>query len=293
LRRLIINADDFGLTSGVNRAIVEAAQIGIVTSSTLMANGPAFDEAVSLSRTFPHLAIGCHVILVGAHPGPLLNGTEIATLVESRTATPGHFHSSLAGFARRALTGKLDPGHVHAEATAQIQKLQSAGIHLTHFDTHKHTHLFPQVLRPLIKAAQECGIRALRNPFPPVSPLASSMLLSRPALWKRHLQVKLLGRYSHSFREEVQKAGMRSTDGTVGVVATGSLDLELFQSIVSSLPEGTWEFVCHPGYRDADLENADTRLLGSRVKEFEVLTSAAARETLDRNDIQLTTFSDL
>jgi predicted glycoside hydrolase/deacetylase ChbG (UPF0249 family) len=293
LRRLIINADDFGLTAGVNRAILEATTQGVVTSTTLMASGPTFDDAVSLSRSVPQLGIGCHVILAGAHPCPMLPGSRIPSLVQSAPSKCSHFHKSLTGFAKRALTGKLDPDQIEAEATAQFRKVQSAGIAMTHFDTHKHTHLFPQVLRPLLRAARTCGLAALRNPFPPQSTLPFSMLLSNAGLWKRHLQVKWLGRFSRSFQDEVQKAGMVSTDGTIGIVITGSLNMRLFQTVIANLPEGTWEFVCHPGYNDRDLQAAGTRLLQSRVQELEVLTSHAARESLERNDIQLINFRDL
>jgi len=189
--------------------------------------------------------------------------------------------------------GKLDPQHIEAEATAQIRKLQSAGFVVTHFDTHKHTHLFPQVLRPILAAAKSCGLRKLRNPFPPRSPLFSAMLFSKPRLWKRHLQVKWLSQYSRQFHEAVREAGMVTTDGTLGIVVTGSLNINLFQAIIENLPDGTWEFVCHPGYNDHDLCNSGTRLLESRVKELEVLTSKAAREIIQRNQVELISFRDV
>ncbi len=77
MRRLIVNADDFGFTSGVNRAIVEANEHGIVTSSTLMANGPAFEEAVKLAKTVPNLSVGCHVVLIDGQPPGIAHGVDI------------------------------------------------------------------------------------------------------------------------------------------------------------------------------------------------------------------------
>ena len=293
MRRLIINADDFGLTAGVNRAILEATTAGIVTSTTLMASGPAFDDAVSVSRSVPELGIGCHVILAGAQPCPLLPGNRIPSLVRSPSSECSHFHESIAGFAKRALSGKLDPDEIEAEATAQFLRVKSAGIAMTHFDTHKHTHLFPQVLRPLLRAARNCGLCAVRNPFPPSGALPFSILLSNTALWKRQLQVKWLGRFRSSFQDEVQKAGMVSTDGTLGIVITGSVNIRLFQTVIANLPEGTWEFVCHPGYNDSNLQAAGTRLLESRKLELEVFTSPAARDSLERHNVQLINFRDL
>jgi len=272
---------------------MEGSERGIVTSATLMANGPAFEEAITLSRTNPKLGIGCHVILAGRHPSPMLAGPKISTLVDKPDSNSAGFYDSLVTFARRALTGKLDPGQIEEEATAQIRKLQASGINLTHFDTHKHTHLFPQVLRPLLKAAKACGVRALRNPFPPASPLPASLLLSSLGLWKRHAQVRLLSRFSRNFYAEVKVAGLVTTDGTLGVVITGSLNTELFHAVIENLPAGTWEFVTHPGYNDADLQKAETRLLESRVQELEVLTSPAAREALDFYKVELINFDNL
>ena len=136
-------------------------------------------------------------------------------------------------------------------------------------------------------------MRALRNPFPPSRSFPASLLLSRPGLWKRHAQVKLLNCLAGNFYAAVKEAGLGTTDGTLGVVITGSLNTELFRAVVENLPEGTWEFVTHPGYNDADLQNAETRLLESRVKELEVLTSPSAREALDFHKVELINFGNL
>ena len=171
MRRLIINADDFGLTTGINRGIIEAHQHGIITSTTLMANAPAFGAAVAKAAALPSLAVGCHVVLLDGKP--LLPVSEITSLVAG-ASNGSNFPNGLAGFAARALAGRINPEQVEAEATAQIRKIQAAGISVSHFDSHKHTHMFPAILRPLLKAARACGISALRNPFPPLAemPLA-------------------------------------------------------------------------------------------------------------------------
>jgi predicted glycoside hydrolase/deacetylase ChbG (UPF0249 family) len=86
---------------------------------------------------------------------------------------------------------------------------------------------------------------------------------------------------------------MRTPDGTLGIVATGALDSRLFHSIVEKLPEGTWEFVCHPGYNDPDLQDVRTRLKESRTRELRVLTSLATRELLASGGIDLICYRDL
>jgi len=289
VRRLIVNADDFGFTSGVNRAIVEAHTRGVVTSSTLMANGPAFAEAAQLATTLPHLSIGCHVVLIDGQPA--LDADRLPSL--TTTIPAPHFRDGLKMFAARALAGRMNPEEITAEATAQIRKIQAAGITVSHFDTHKHTHLFPKILRPLLQAASACGIRAVRNPFGPRRPLRSSELLARPNLWTRYAEVRVLHRFAGNFREAVDHEGFAAPDGTLGIEVTGTLDENLFHAIARSIPEGTWEFVCHPGYNDADLQQAHTRLRESREIELRVLTLPAAREVLAQEGVELISYRDL
>jgi hopanoid biosynthesis associated protein HpnK len=286
VRRLIVNADDFGLTAGVNRGIVEAHSAGIVTSTTLMANSRAFDNAVQLAQSNPKLSVGCHVVLIDG--SPLLDADKVPSLMDP--SDPGHFRQNIGGFALRALSGRLDADEIEIEATAQIRKLQSAGIQVSHIDTHKHTHMFPQVLRPLLRAARARGVPAIRNPF---GRLVFSQVARHPALWKRYSQVSLLNAWQGKFLRAVAAAGMITTDGSLGVVATGALNDQMLHFILETLPEGTWEFVTHPGYNDADLESVPTRLRKSRDLELGVLTSTAPRRVLDQQGIQLISYLDL
>ncbi len=290
MRRLIINADDFGFTSGVNRAIVEAHTSGVVTSTTLMANGPAFAEAAQLAKTLPQLSIGCHVVLIDGNP--VLAPAQIPSLTDGHSH-PARFRDGLKTFAARAIAGRISAEEIEAEAAAQIRKLQSFGIAVSHVDTHKHTHLFPSVLRPLLRAAAACGIRALRNPFGPRRPFRSSQLLARPGLWTRYAELRFLRRFASRFREAVERESFVTPDGTLGIEVTGVLDETLFRAIAADMPEGTWEFVCHPGYNDAELRAAKTRLRESRETELRALTLPQAREVLRSSGIALISYRDL
>ena len=286
MRRLIVNADDFGLTPGVNRAIAEAHRGGVVTSSTLMATGGAFGDAVTVARSVPRLAIGCHVVLIDGQP--VLPGETIPNLVDA--ASQGRFCSTLGSFARRAATGRISAGQIEAEAAAQIRKLQEAGILVSHLDTHKHIHILPQVLRPLLRAARACGVQCVRNPF---EPLHISLLAGHLELWRQFAKVTLLGGLAGRFCAEVQRVGMLTCDGSIGVVTTGFLDQTLLNRMIDSLPEGTWELVCHPGYHDAELNQVRTRLRESRVAELQILTSEEIRQLLARNGVQLISYRNL
>ncbi len=295
MRRLIINADDFGLTPGVNRAIAEAQERGIVTSATLMANSRAFDEAAALSRSLAarqaRFSVGCHVVLLDGQP--VLPPDRVASLLQSGAQNGNHFRDKLNDFVVASFRGKLQPDQIEAEATAQMQRLQAAGVALSHFDSHKHAHMFPAVLRPLLRAAQACGVPAVRNPFGQVWPLPFGDLLRQRKLWTRFAELNVLHNFASKFRREVEAHGLRTTDGSVAVLVTGSLDLKLFAKIMDRLPEGTWEFVCHPGYNDADLDQVRTRLRQSRVEELKLMTSPEAREILQQREIELISYREL
>jgi hopanoid biosynthesis associated protein HpnK len=286
VRRLIINADDFGLTAGVNRAILEAHEHGVVTSTTLMANSLAFEGAVQLAQSRFSLSTGCHVVLLDGKP--LIDPGRLPSLVDGKDGNS--FRDGVSGFVLRTLCGRIDPDQVEAETTAQIRKLQSHGIDVSHVDSHKHTHMFPPALQGILRAARTCGVTAIRNPFEVV---AANFVRLQRGLWKRYAQVKTLHGLAGYFRKAVAKAGLRTPDGTLGIVATGHLNPDLFREIADNMPEGTWEFVCHPGYLDADLRSIATRLRESRVEELAVLTSPDTRATLERQGVQLISYRDL
>jgi hopanoid biosynthesis associated protein HpnK len=290
VRRVIINADDFGLTRGVNRAIAEAHAHGVVTSSTLMALGPGFEDAVAVTRAHPSLSVGCHVMLLD---GALLSDkSTIPTLLAGDDRTQPAYRR-LGRFVVRALRGQLSHRELRSEITAQITKLQRAGIPVSHVDTHLHTHIFPAIFKPLLEAASECGVRAVRNPFGPLKPMAFAHLMRRPRLWTRYSEVGLLRGFAAGFRKEVAAAGMTTTDGSFGIVGTGMLDERLFEAIIGCMPEGSWEFVCHPGYCDAELLERGGRLRKSREQELRILTSQRAREVLGQHGVELISYRQL
>ena len=265
MTRLIINADDFGLTSGVNRAVAELHQAGLLTSATLMARAQATADAIEISLATPSLGVGCHVVLLDGEP-VLSPQSEIPNLADPIT---GRFRPSLIPFLGavhrywpRMAASPMNK-EIEGEAAAQISLLQNRGIRLTHIDTHKHVHMFPAVLRPVLRAARAAGIRTVRNPFEP----AWSLHATQGAPRLRRVQVSLLRRLQSSFHRIVAEEGFTNTDGAIGVLATGSLDAATVASLLRQLPSGTWELVTHPGYNDADLAHVHTRLRASRDTE--------------------------
>ncbi len=277
--QLIVNADDFGLTAGVNRAIIELHAAEVLTSATLMAQAAATEQAVEMGLAMPTLGVGCHVVLVDG--APVMEAPEVRTLVNRETRS---FYPTIGSFLKRLFTGRIRPKEIEAEVAAQIALLQSYGLRLTHVDTHKHTHMFPAVLRPVLRAARKAGIVAVRNPFEPVW----SVNATANAPDVRRLQVILLRRLEPSFRRIVAEEGFTTTDGAIGVLATGTIDIATVKSMLLAMPEGTFELVSHPGYRDADLERANTRLLSSRELERNALMAIR-----DFRGVDLVSFADL
>ena len=283
--RLIINADDFGLTGGINRSIAELHATGVVTSATLMANGNAFDDAVAIAIRNPTLSVGCHVVLTDGMP--VSHPQDIPTLLG---ADGKSFRPALVDFLLAVLRGKVDEDDIAREALAQVQRLQRAGIDVTHLDTHKHTHILPGVARPLLYVAERCNVGAMRNPFE--EPWSLALGHSDPM---RRLQVRLMHHLRKRFEAlpQIRDHRVVTTDGTIGISATGRLDAPMLADIVRAMPEGTWELVCHPGYNDRDLDAVTTRLRAAREIEHSALLSVFASESLHPSSAELIHYGEL
>jgi predicted glycoside hydrolase/deacetylase ChbG (UPF0249 family) len=234
LKYLIPNADDFGFTRDVNQGIVQAHRQGILTATTLMATGAAFDHAVQLARENPELDIGVHLVLVGSPGFP-------ATL-------PGLLHS----------LGRI---RIYDEFVRQVRKVVDAGLQPTHLDTHKHTHLLPQVFDAVARIAEEFHIPWVRRRFGPF-------------------------RFFPTRR-------CRSTDHFTGFRLTGRYDAGELAKLIRRLPQGSTEFMCHPGFCTDELRAASTRLKESRRRELDALTSPAVRAALEESNVKLARYHDL
>jgi chitin disaccharide deacetylase len=280
--RLIVNSDDFGLTAGVNRAILELHTAGLLTSATLMARAGASEEAIEIARATPTLGVGCHVVLLDGTPA--LPAHQIPSLIQRGS---GRFFSSVSELLPRLVLDRIRPAQIEAETRAQIEFLLNRGVRITHVDTHKHTHMFPPILRPVLRAARACGIHIIRNPFEPAWAVRAT---PRPA-WLRTVQVGLLRTLQPVCQGIIAEEGFTTTAGTLAVVGTGSLDTAALRSLLQQIPDGTdttWELVTHPGYNDADLAQVRTRLRESRDVERQAL-----RALKEFPAIQLISFGNL
>ena len=264
---LVINADDFGFTPDVNEGVVEAHRHGILTATTMMANGEAFDDALRLARQTPSLDIGAHLTLVSGRS--VLTGRPL----------PAGVAQLLEALARREI-------RPYEELRAQVARLLGAGLRPTHLDTHKHTHLAPPVLDAVARIGEEFGIRWVRRPFD--LPMKA---LKAPA--GKRIVNRALGLLRGRFERVVARYGCRSTDRFAGFQITGRWGTAELVELIGAIPEGSTELMCHPGRCREPLRNARTRLKESRERELEALVSCEARAALDRHGIELATYAGL
>jgi len=258
LKRLVINGDDFGFTRDVNAGIVHAHREGVLTSTTLMANGDAFEDAVRLAYENPGLDVGCHLVLVQGVS--LLDGQPLP--------------ESPLPLLRALAAGKIN---VEAELRAQIQKIRDVGITITHLDAHKHTHIVPSIFRTVVALAQEFQIPYVRLPLDHTTRLVGGVC-------------QMAGGY---YRRFAKGSSVQMTDHFLGFRLTGSLNEDLFAQALHHVRPGTTEFMCHPGFLNSELRAARTRLKESRVRELEALTSPRTRQIMAEESIHLATFGTL
>jgi chitin disaccharide deacetylase len=282
MKQLIVNADDFGYTSGINRAIVQASRSsaeGIITSASLMVNTPAFEEAVALARSTPALDVGCHLNLVEGRP--IAPASKVPGLVSPSGEFLGARRLALQLISRRATLEELE-----RECYAQIELLLSHGIQPSHLDTHQHTHLHPRVMSAVVRAAQRFNIQWIRQPFESLGGALQGRL-------KRRLLGRGLRVLSGGFSGAIRGSGVAHTDHFTGFVQTGTLSLRSLLDTLNRLPTGTTELMCHPGYADSALAGASTKLREQREREFYALRDPKAVEAIREHEIQLVSFREL
>lgn len=268
-RILIVNADDFGFTGDVNRGILHAHLHGILTSTTLMANGAAFAGAVEIARAHPGLDVGVHLVLV--------QGRALST----GRALPASVHELLCDLALH----RIRP---YEEFRAQIRAVLDAGIRPTHLDTHKHTHILPPVLDAVVRLAEEFGIPWIRRPYDLPLPAWPT-----PVPWRIRAVSRTLAPLGSWFNRQLARHRCRAADHFAGFGLTGRLSPEDVLHLAAHLPTGITEFMTHPGFCTAELRAAPTRLRESREAELRALTDPRLREALALHGVRLAPYSAL
>lgn len=290
MKQLIVNADDFGLTVQVSRGILDAYQQGIVTSTTLIANGEAFKAAVAMSRLAPDLGVGVHLNL--SEGRPVSPPSAISSLVDARGRlrwTPGRLWKAI-------LKRQVSLAEIEAELRAQTAKICRAGISPTHLDGHKHVHVLPGITGIVIRLAQEFGIPSVRCPVeehPGLWPFFQTVHGLRAGALKQYLVARGVSAFARHFRQKLQSTGFQYPVHFYGLSETGFLDTGAAQEVLRRLPDGLSELMCHPGYLDPELVETGTRLLGQREVEIRALTATGLRKLAVDQGIQFVSYREL
>jgi predicted glycoside hydrolase/deacetylase ChbG (UPF0249 family) len=284
MKNLIVNADDLGWTEGVNRGIVETHRKGLVTSTSLLANGCAFESAVTAARKNPELGIGVHLNL--SDGAPKAPADQVRGLLNGDGRFEGGPESLLLRIASRSLP--LD--EVEREWSEQIQTIVDAGIEPTHLDGHKHVQMLPGLFEIALKLAKKHKIRAIRVAHEESklrAALSSGDNQNTGVVLKQGVQARGLKLLARDAKEMAERVGIATTDYFCGIAQTGVLTRAGVEKLLTSLPDGTTEMMCHPGYVDEDLRKSDSRLQESRKTELTILTDPGVRKLVATLGIRL------
>lgn len=281
MNRVIINADDFGIHTEVNRAVITAYQQGVLTSTSLLATGPAFEDAVALARQCPNLGIGIHLCLVGSLP-PVLSPAEVPTLVTNQGLVP----ESYVEVMKRIFKGQYDYEQVYRELDAQMAKIIHTGLPITHIDSHQHLHVLPQIWPIVQTLMKKYHIHRLRIPR---EKYTFKVLMTQP--------VRSLGRdgltyLSQRAMTDVHRLQFTTSDYFWGMADGGNMNETNLKYIISRIPFGIHEIMMHPGRNTAVLSQVFT--WGYHWEdEFHALFSPSVRQCLQNHDIELIHYGDL
>lgn len=274
-RRLIVNADDYGLTLGVSAAIIDAHRRGVVTSTSVLTIAPAFRSTAPWLRSCTGLSTGLHLALVGEDP-PTLSAREIPSLVSGK----GNLHESWRTLVPRLAAGRVDPEDIRRELCAQHEAFTAAGLTVSHLDSHQHLHLWPSVASVVGDLAREWGVGAVRLP--------GARGRGPAALGVRGLARRL--------RRRLDGAGLAHADACLGLDESGHLDLPAWRRLLAVLGElpavSLIEVGCHPGAAE-DPSRRRYRWGFSWSQEHRALTDPALREAITHAGFELVSYADL
>ena len=281
-RRLIINGDDFGFSSGVNQAIIEAHDRGILTSTSLMVTGDAFEEAVTLAKARPQLAVGLHLVLACGRSQ--LSPSQIPHLVDAQGNFSNqpekagiYYHFSAA--ARR---------EIPLEIWAQLEKFRQTGLPLSHVDGHVHVHLQPVVLRHLANLADEFNIKFVRLPLEDLSAALSadrSDLLTKLLLSIVYAGLRRYGEFV------LRSHNVRFVDRVYGLLNSGRMTEDYLLKLIPHIQSNLVEIYSHPAV--AMVGEPANEAYGLGESERDALISDRVRTMIRCQGFELTNYSQL
>ena len=281
MKRLIVNADDFGLHSSVNHGIIEGYEKGCIRSTSFVAAGVAAEEAAELAKKNPGLGVGIHLTLVAERP--VLLPSQVPSLIGGN----GYLLPNHAAFIRRYMTGGICMEQLYAECEAQILRAMEMGVCPTHIDSHQHLHVLPGVIRTVLSLAKKFGFTEMRLPAEPFL-----FTGGYPTSVGRYMAKCGLTSCARIVKGAIRRAGIMTPDSFFGMLAGGHLYTPHFLSMLRALPDGVSEIMVHPG--------KDNRVLDDIYhwayhweEELASVTSAEAMKMIEERQIRLISYEEL
>lgn len=281
MRKLIINADDFGRHLLVNSAVIHGHSSGCITSASLMPSGVAFQDAIDQAANYPNLGIGIHLTLIGEIP--VLSPDKVPSLVDNE----GFLCKEYPQFMSRFFQGRINLREVRAELTAQIDKVINHDVAVTHIDSHQHLHVLPGIIDIVLDIAATYKIKAIRIPAVPIRftggyPYKFNQFIGRSGL-------VLLAKLA---KAKAKRRGFKIPDHFFGIVAGGCLREKCLLDIVQHLPNGVSEVMVHPGDNDRVL-SADGGWSHHFEEELNAVSSVQVASLIREQNITLASFRDI
>jgi hopanoid biosynthesis associated protein HpnK len=280
-RRIIVNADDFGLCEGVNRAVVQAHTSGVLTSTTIMANMPSAEEAVQTAKQLPGLGVGVHLNLTEGPP--ISKADDVRPLLNA----DGQFGCSVGKLSFFSLASPKFRKAVKTELAAQVQWVVERGIKPTHLDSHKHIHSFPAIYPIVCGLAKRFGIVAIRWPFEPKEVSAMPWPLLSEGGRERARLVRIMARINR-----LQNSDFLKNDIFLGVAHTGKIDVSFFRTVALYNSAAVAEIMTHPGFVEG-MDNVRTRLVRQRKVELDALCSEKTKQYIGDAGIKLVHYGQI
>lgn len=278
MKRLIVSADDFGLTHSINEGILRSAAEGIVTNINLIPTGPAADDAIAVIKYDKIPEIGVHLALTETSPAASVR------LIKSLVDPNGMFPRSRIDFLKKLFSGRIDLEHVKTEFRSQMDKASQSGALVTNLSSHEHLHMIPGIFAIIADVARECGIRYLRvlrrEPMaPPVSP-------------KKIFRSAVVSYFSPGMDRMLKKSGLAAADNFLGFLDSGAVREDVLLRMIRGIGEGVTELVTHPGFLDPEVFDR-YRFHTNCEEELYALTDPKVKKAIADNGITLCKYGNL
>lgn len=286
-RSLIINADDLGISPGVDNAIFSLYKEGCISSASMLVNMSGSERAAAELKSNPGFPVGVHLNL--GHGRKMSDGHGLQAILDR----DGRFTGDRR-FLKAYFTGRLKMSGIEKEFCSQVEEFYRLAERPSHIDTHMYLHAFPGIMRIVLRVAEHFGINAIRNPYETVSPALRKSLSQKRIFSFQMVKSSMLRMQSRSALKLLENSGRAFPDRFHGVLQMGSGTFEkVFSAVAEALQPGkTAELMCHPGFPD-DLLKETTWYAVERLNEFEALRSPVFHEALLANNVKLMSFRDI